>query len=157
MDLYLDVPIRYSLTGSQMFQIDENSGDVSTTPDFDPDILPQNGLELILKATQVDSGSKSGTSLLKLEYGYNLEPPKWTFTDNNLGAFHEIGVISENEIFASDDQNIADIEYKLHTNPEGRYRLTKNGQYVNLELVQMSDESIIDILTIEATERNVIP
>ena len=94
---------------------------------------------------------------MKLEYGYNLEPPKWTFTDNNLGSFHEIGVISDGEIFASDDQNIADIEYRLQTNPKGRYRLTKNGQYVKLELVQMSDESIIDILTIEATERNVIP
>ena len=38
-----------------MFQIDENSGDVSTTPDFDPDILPQNGLELILKVCQLSS------------------------------------------------------------------------------------------------------
>ena len=55
MDLYLDVPIRYSLTGSQMFQIDENSGDVSTSPDLDPDILPQNGLELILKVCQLSS------------------------------------------------------------------------------------------------------
>ena len=92
-----------------------------------------------------------------MQYEYNLEPPKWTFTDNNLGSFHEIGVISNGEIFANDDQNIADIEYRLQTNPEGRYKLTKNGQYVKLELVQMSDESIIDILTIEATERNVIP
>ena len=50
-----------------------------------------------------------------MQYDYNLEPPKWTFTDNNLGSFHEIGVISDGEIFASDDQNIADIDYRLQT------------------------------------------
>ena len=49
MDLYLDVPVKYSLTGSPMFQIDENTGDVSTTPDFNPDRLSQNGLEIVLK------------------------------------------------------------------------------------------------------------
>ena len=135
-----------------MFQIDETTAKISTTKNFNPDQLPMNGMELFLKATQENDENKFGTSILKLQYVYNTEPPKWTSNGNNLGTFDEIGIITESRIFAEDDQNTATkIEYNLVDDYNGRYKLSTNGKYVKLELLTLPEEGTTDFLTFDVS------
>lgn len=129
--------------GSDMFDIDEASGVVSTSANFDADRLPPQQIVLQVVARQTSNPDRVATVPLTLTYPFNNNPPvfnvpvKLYITKDSIPG---TVVTSEGDLRAQDtdsDPNVV-IQYRLDLSQDPNAFMFKVDTYSNGDSVRIT-------------------